>query len=133
MLLDERLELVPVPDVARATGGFESLRPQTRDDLVAGFGLAADHDDLGAGGCERAHHGEAEAARAARHDRDASGQVEQVTRVPEAAGRAGAVTRILQSDQLLGRGWMFLGRSEVVALVWFRRPVCSGSENHAFP
>ena len=118
--------------MARATGGLQSLRSETRDDLVAGFGLPADHDDLGAGGCERAHHRQAEAARATGHDRDPSGQIEQVARVVDAAGHVGAVTRILQSDQLLGRGWMFLarpGRAPVSAA----RSFGAGSENQAFP
>ena len=44
-VLDERVELVPVPDVARARGGLGALGAQRRGHLVAGVGLAADDDD----------------------------------------------------------------------------------------
>src|SRR5437899_2479739 len=44
--LDQRLELVPVPDVACAPGCLDAVQAQPLDDLVAGVGLAADADDL---------------------------------------------------------------------------------------
>ena len=81
-VLDEGVELVPVPDVAGARGSLGALGAQRRRDLVAGVGLAADDDDLGARLGERPGHGEPEPARAAGDDRDAAGEVEAVARRP---------------------------------------------------
>ena len=60
-VIDERLELVPTADVARAAGSLGPLRPQRRGDLVACLGLAADDDHVRAAAGECAHHGEARA------------------------------------------------------------------------
>ena len=68
--------------------------------------------------------------------RPASGQVEQVTRVPGVGRRAGAVTRTRQGDDLLGRGWTCLkappfgspsGRARRPARAAGTRPCRSGS------
>ena len=101
-VLDERVDLVPVADVARAGGSLCALGAQRGRDLLAGVGLAADDHDLGAGLRERPRHGEPEAARAAGDDRHAPGEVEAVHGIG-LARRGEGVSWLVQDGHLLGR------------------------------
>ena len=76
-VVDQPVELLPVPDVARVGGRPAALGAQRGGDLVAGVGLAADDDDLGAG------------LREAARDRSPSPRVPPVTTATRSEGRSG--------------------------------------------
>ena len=77
-VLDQPVELLPVPDVAGVGARAAAVGAQRGGDLVAGVGLAADDDDLGAGLREAARDREPEPAGSAGDDGDAVGKVEAV-------------------------------------------------------
>ena len=77
-VLDQPVELLPVPDVAGVGARAAAVGAQRGGDLVAGVGLAADDDDLGAGLREPARDREPEPAGPAGDDGDAVGKVEAV-------------------------------------------------------
>ena len=78
-VLDQPVELLPVPDVAGVgRSRLAALGAQRGGDLVAGVGLAADDDDLGAGLREAARDREPEPAGSAGDHGDAAGEVEAV-------------------------------------------------------
>jgi hypothetical protein len=99
--VDERLELLPPANVARAPGSLDPLRAEGGGNFIACLGLAADDDDVGTCGCECAHHGEAQPARTAGHDGDAPRQVKEVTGVADAGRRVLGVSCFRQSAVLL--------------------------------